>query len=222
MAELAVFYCFAAILVFAAFRVITVRNPVHAALFLVLAFFSSACVWMLLEAEFLAIVLVLVYVGAVMVLFLFVVMMLDINLAPLREGFTRYLGLGVAVAVLIVVQLLLVLGSERFGLEKVGAPVRRAADYSNTEELGCCSTPFTPIPSRSLRWCCWWRSSRQFRSPCAGVPESRRRIRPSRSRCVVRTACVWSRCGRKTGARAGEAPCFHSRTFSDSEPSCSA
>ena len=136
MAELAVFYCFAAILVFAAFRVITVRNPVHAALFLVLAFFSSACVWMLLEAEFLAIVLVLVYVGAVMVLFLFVVMMLDINLAPLREGFTRYLGLGAAVAVLIVVQLLLVLGSDRFGLERVGAPVRRAADYSNTEELG--------------------------------------------------------------------------------------
>ena len=136
MAELVVFYCFAAILVFAAFRVITVRNPVHAALFLVLAFFSSACVWILLEAEFLAIVLVLVYVGAVMVLFLFVVMMLDINLAPLREGFTRYLGLGAAVAVLIVVQLLLVLGSDRFGLERVGAPVRRAADYSNTEELG--------------------------------------------------------------------------------------
>jgi len=136
MAELAIFYCFAAILVFAAFRVITVRNPVHAALFLVLAFFSSACVWILLEAEFLAIVLVLVYVGAVMVLFLFVVMMLDINLAPLREGFTRYLGLGAAVAVLIVVQLLLVLGSDRFGLERTGAPVRRAADYSNTEELG--------------------------------------------------------------------------------------
>ena len=136
MAELVVFYCFAAILVFAAFRVITVRNPVHAALFLVLAFFSSACVWILLEAEFLAIVLVLVYVGAVMVLFLFVVMMLDINLAPLREGFTRYLGLGAAVAVLIVAQLLLVLGSDRFGLERVGAPVRRAADYSNTEELG--------------------------------------------------------------------------------------
>ena len=136
MAELAVFYCFAAILVFAAFRVITVRNPVHAALFLVLAFFSSACVWMLLEAEFLAIVLVLVYVGAVMVLFLFVVMMLDINLVPLREGFTRYLGLGAAVAVLIVVQLLLVLGSDRFGPDRVGAPVRRAADYSNTEELG--------------------------------------------------------------------------------------
>ena len=136
MAELVIFYCFAAILLFAAFRVITVRNPVHAALFLVLAFFSSACVWLLLEAEFLAIVLVLVYVGAVMVLFLFVVMMLDINLTPLREGFTRYLGLGVTIAVLIVVQLLLVLGSGRFGLELVGAPERRGADYSNTEELG--------------------------------------------------------------------------------------
>ena len=136
MVELVIFYCFAAILVFAAFRVITVRNPVHAALFLVLAFFSSACVWLLLEAEFLAIVLVLVYVGAVMVLFLFVVMMLDINLSPLREGFTRYLGLGATIAVLIVVQLLLVLGSGRFGLELVGAPVRRGADYSNTEELG--------------------------------------------------------------------------------------
>ena len=136
MAELVIFYCFAAILVFAAFRVITVRNPVHAALFLVLAFFSSACVWLLLEAEFLAIVLVLVYVGAVMVLFLFVVMMLDINLTPLREGFTRYLGLGAVIAALIVVQLLLVLGSGRFGLELTGAPERRGADYSNTEELG--------------------------------------------------------------------------------------
>ena len=136
MTELAVFGVFAAILVFAAFRVITVRNPVHAALFLVLAFFSSACVWILLEAEFLAIVLVLVYVGAVMVLFLFVVMMLDINLSPLREGFTRYLGLGAAVAALIVVQLLLVLGSGRFGPDLVRAPVRRDADYSNTEELG--------------------------------------------------------------------------------------
>ena len=136
MIELAVFYSFAAILVFAAFRVITVRNPVHAALFLVLAFFSSACVWILLEAEFLAIVLVLVYVGAVMVLFLFVVMMLDINLSPLREGFTRYLGLGAVVALLIVVQLLLVLGSRHFGLELVAAPARRGAAYSNTEELG--------------------------------------------------------------------------------------
>ena len=136
MAELAVFYFFASILVIAAFRVITVRNPVHAALFLVLAFFSTACVWILLEAEFLAIVLVLVYVGAVMVLFLFVVMMLDINLAPLREGFARHLGLGAVVALLIAVQLLVVLGSGHFGLGQSAAPERRGAGYSNTEELG--------------------------------------------------------------------------------------
>ena len=136
MVELGLFYAFALLLVFAAFRVITVRNPVHAALFLVLAFFSSACVWILLEAEFLAIVLVLVYVGAVMVLFLFVVMMLDINLSPLREGFTRYFGLGAAIAALIAVQLLLVFGSGRFGLDLTGTPPRRDADYSNTEELG--------------------------------------------------------------------------------------
>jgi NADH-quinone oxidoreductase subunit J len=83
MVEKLIFYLFAAILVFAGARVITARNPVHAALYLVLAFFSSACLWLLLEAEFLAIVLVLVYVGAVMVLFLFVVMMLDINMVPL-------------------------------------------------------------------------------------------------------------------------------------------
>src|SRR5471030_2908708 len=95
-----VFYAFAAILVFAALRVITSRNPVHSALWLVLSFFSSAGVWMLLQAEFLAIALVLVYVGAVMVLFLFVVMMLDINLAKLREGFWAYLPLGGLVAVL--------------------------------------------------------------------------------------------------------------------------
>ena len=136
MAELAVFWLFAAILVFAGFRVITVRNPVHAALFLVLAFFSSACIWLLLEAEFLAIVLVLVYVGAVMVLFLFVVMMLDINLAPLREGFIRYLGIGTVVALLIVLQLSVVLGAKHFGLDFVQAPTRHAADYSNTEALG--------------------------------------------------------------------------------------
>jgi len=92
--EQIIFYTFATILVFAGLRVITARNPVHAAMFLVLAFFTSAGLWLLLEAEFLAITLVLVYVGAVMVLFLFVVMMLDINLAPLREGFTRYLPLG--------------------------------------------------------------------------------------------------------------------------------
>src|SRR6186997_921391 len=91
------FYAFAAILIFAALRVITTRNPVHAALWLVLSFFTAAAVWLLLRAEFLAIALVLVYVGAVMVLFLFVVMMLDINLERLREGFWQYLPLGALV-----------------------------------------------------------------------------------------------------------------------------
>jgi NADH-quinone oxidoreductase subunit J len=136
MVEKLIFYLFAAILVFAGARVITARNPVHAALYLVLAFFSSACLWLLLEAEFLAIVLVLVYVGAVMVLFLFVVMMLDINMLPLREGFARYLPVGIVVAFLIVLQLAVVLGARRFGPEAMPAPARSPADYSNTAEIG--------------------------------------------------------------------------------------
>ena len=93
-----IFYAYSLVLVLAATMVITVRNPVYAVLFLVLAFFSAAAIWMLLEAEFLAIILVVVYVGAVMVLFLFVVMMLDINLVPIKEGFTRYLPVAVLVA----------------------------------------------------------------------------------------------------------------------------
>lgn len=135
-AEQVIFYIFATILVFAAGMVITVRNPVFAALFLVLAFFTSAALWLLLEAEFLAITLVLVYVGAVMVLFLFVVMMLDINIARLREGFARFLPVGIIVALFMLVEMALIVGAENFGLEKVPAPVRHAADYSNTEELG--------------------------------------------------------------------------------------
>jgi len=131
-----VFYFLAAVLVGAAVMVITARNPVHAALFLVLAFFTSAGIWLLLEAEFLAIVLVLVYVGAVMVLFLFVVMMLDINLAPLREGFIRYLPVGAAVAAIVVVELALVIGVSDFGLEAMPPPPAHPADYSNTKELG--------------------------------------------------------------------------------------
>ncbi len=130
------FYVFAAILIFAAARVITVRNPVHAALFLVLAFFTSAALWLLLEAEFLAITLVLVYVGAVMVLFLFVVMMLDINVAPLREGFIRYLPVGVMVAFVIVLEMGLVVSAGFFGLEYFGQPAPHPAGYSNTKELG--------------------------------------------------------------------------------------
>ena len=134
--EKIVFYLFAAILVFAATRVITVRNPVHAALHLVLAFFTSAALWLLLEAEFLAITLVLVYVGAVMVLFLFVVMMLDINIAPLREGFARYLPVGVVVAVLTIAVMTMAVGRTFFGLERMPAPERMAADVSNTRMLG--------------------------------------------------------------------------------------
>ena len=131
-----VFYFLSAVLVGAAVMVITARNPVHAALFLVLAFFTSAGVWLLLEAEFLAIILVLVYVGAVMVLFLFVVMMLDINLAPLREGFIRYLPVGIAVAVIVVVELALVIGVSDFGLDSMPQPPPHPADYSNTRQMG--------------------------------------------------------------------------------------
>lgn len=105
-----IFYTFATLLILSASMVITVRNPVHAALFLILAFFSSAAIWLLLHAEFLAIALVLVYVGAVMVLFLFVVMMLDINISTLREGFSRFLPVGLLVAALMLVALALVVG----------------------------------------------------------------------------------------------------------------
>jgi len=130
------FYFFAGVLLIAALRVITARNPVHAALYLVLAFFTAAAIWMLLRAEFLAIVLVLVYVGAVMVLFLFVVMMLDINLDKLKEGFWDYLPLALPVAVLLMLEMAVVLGGRFFGLDKAAAPAPHPADYSNTKELG--------------------------------------------------------------------------------------
>jgi NADH-quinone oxidoreductase subunit J len=133
--QAAVFYAFAAILLFAALRVITARNPVHAALFLVLAFATAAGLWMLLEAEFLAIALILVYVGAVMVLFLFVVMMLDINIDRLREGYWDYLVPGLAVAGIMVAEMIVVLTGRRFGL-LAESPAPRPAGYSNTEELG--------------------------------------------------------------------------------------
>ena len=134
--ERIIFYIFAAILVFAAGRVITVRNPVHAAMHLVLAFFTCAGLWLLLEAEFLAITLVLVYVGAVMVLFLFVVMMLDINTSPLREGFVRYLPLGATVALLIFAEMFMVVGAKHFGSDVVAIPARHGEGYSNVRELG--------------------------------------------------------------------------------------
>src|SRR5688572_20182505 len=128
------FYAFAAVLVVAAVGVITARNPVHAALFLVFAFFNSAVIWLLMEAEFLAIVLVLVYVGAVMVLFLFVVMMLDVNVAKMREGFTRYAPLGFLIAAIVVAEI----GSVVW--VKMGdaptAPLATPEGYSNTRALG--------------------------------------------------------------------------------------
>src|SRR5258706_6021199 len=135
MLEFAVFWIFAAILVTAALCVITLRNPVHSALFLVLAFFTAAALWMLLRAEFLAIALVLVYVGAVMVLFLFVVMMLDINLERLREGFWSYLPLGAAVGLVMVFEMVLVLGGA-FGPQALPGPNDPGPGASNTKELG--------------------------------------------------------------------------------------
>jgi NADH-quinone oxidoreductase subunit J len=131
-----VFYFFAAILVFAALRVITARNPVHSALFLVLAFATASGLWMLLEAEFLAIALILVYIGAVMVLFLFVVMMLDINIDRLREGYWDYLVPGLAVAGIMVAEMAVVLAGRRFGLIGMLSPAPKSAGYSNTKELG--------------------------------------------------------------------------------------
>ena len=134
--ETFIFYFLAAILLFAGVRVITARNPVHSALFLVLAFFTAAGLWMLLEAEFLAITLVLVYVGAVMVLFLFVVMMLDINLDKLREGFWDYLPLAGFVTVLMMLEMVVVLGGKYFGLVQMPHPAAHGPEYSNTKELG--------------------------------------------------------------------------------------
>lgn len=129
------FYTFAAVLLMAAIRVVTSRNPVHAALYLVLAFFSSSALWMMLEAEFLAITLVLVYVGAVMVLFLFVVMMLDINVAESRTQFAAYLPVGAVVALLVLAEMSMMI-YYRFGSDRVAPPVRHDADYSNTHALG--------------------------------------------------------------------------------------
>lgn len=130
------FYLFAVLLVWSAVMVITRKNPIHSVLFLVLAFFNSAGLWMLAEAEFLAIALVLVYVGAVMVLFLFVVMMLDINIAELRAGFIRNAPVAIGVAAVMVVEMIMVVGGERFGLAQFPNPPAKPADYNNTAELG--------------------------------------------------------------------------------------
>src|SRR5258708_14072123 len=133
---LLLFYGFAGVLLVSAILVITVRNPVHAALFLVLSFFTAAALWLLLYAEFLALTLILVYVGAVMVLFLFVVMMLDINLDLLREGFWRMLPLAAGVGVLMAAEMALVLASREFGIQGAPSPGSPPPGYSNTRPPG--------------------------------------------------------------------------------------
>jgi NADH-quinone oxidoreductase subunit J len=134
----ALFYAFSAVLLFAAFRVITARNPVHAALYLVLAFFQAAALWLMLKAEFLAITLVLVYVGAVMVLFLFVVMMLDINVDSMRKGFWKHFPLAAIMGAVIALEMAAVLmgGFRITAPPAAAAAAQAAADYSNTKELG--------------------------------------------------------------------------------------
>ncbi len=131
--ELFIFYLFSAVTLLSAVAVVTSRNPIYSALFLILAFFSSASTWVLLEAEFLGVVLVLVYVGAVMVLFLFVVMMLDIQIDTLKEGFIRYLPVGLFVAVAVATEMIIVMKSEVF---KVDIPDPAPLSVSNTEALG--------------------------------------------------------------------------------------
>ena len=131
-----IFYFFATVLIVSALGVITARNPVYSALLLVLSFVTCAGLWLLLEAEFLAITLVLVYVGAVMVLFLFVVMMLDINLDQLREGFWKWFPFGALLALVLVAEITMVIVSGPFSLDQMPPPPAQAAYYSNTKELG--------------------------------------------------------------------------------------
>lgn len=130
------FYVFASVAVVSAIRVVTVKYTVHAALFLVLTFFSTSLTWVLMEAEFLGIVLLLVYVGAVMVLFLFVVMMLDVKISPLREGFIRNLPVGVFIALVMVIELALIVGPATFGLDIYPTPEPIPAGTSNTLAIG--------------------------------------------------------------------------------------
>jgi NADH-quinone oxidoreductase subunit J len=136
MFQLVCFYAFSIVTVIAALSVITLRNSVHAVLALVLTFFSTACIWMLAEAEFLAIALIVVYVGAVMVLFLFVVMMLDIDQEKLREGFVKFLPFGLIVAALMLVEMLGLIGVRAMHAETMGVNPATAAGMSNTAWLG--------------------------------------------------------------------------------------
>ena len=134
--ETILFYVFSTFMVVSALMVITVHNPVRAAFFLVLTFFAAAAVWLLLEAEFLAVILIIVYVGAVMVLFLFVVMMLDVNIAELKSGFVKNLPIAIAVALAMFGTIYFVVGGNQFDIHNFVPPARHAADYSNISELG--------------------------------------------------------------------------------------
>jgi NADH-quinone oxidoreductase subunit J len=136
MFQLVCFYAFSIVTVVAALSVITLRNSVHAVLSLVLTFFSTACIWMLAEAEFLAIALIVVYVGAVMVLFLFVVMMLDIDQEKLREGFVKFLPVGLIVAIVMLVEMLGLIGVRVMHAQTMGVNPATAAGMSNTAWLG--------------------------------------------------------------------------------------
>lgn len=131
-----IFWFFSSILLFAATMVITARNPIRCVLFLVLAFVTSSCLWMMLEAEFLSLVLIFVYVGAVMTLFLFVVMMINIDLAPLKEGFVRYLPIGLIVVVLLTGLILYVIDPHQFHLAGDAKLIAQPANYSNVKDLG--------------------------------------------------------------------------------------
>ena len=134
--QLICFYAFGAVTVLAALGVITLKNSVHAVLSLVLTFFSTACIWLLADAEFLAIALIVVYVGAVMVLFLFVVMMLDIDQEKVREGFVRFLPVGIVVAVVMLVEMLALIGVRAMHAQVMGPDPAQAAGVSNTAWLG--------------------------------------------------------------------------------------
>ncbi len=133
--ELFIFYLLTAVATISGLMMITIKNPVKAALWLILAFIATAGVWIMAQAEFLGLVLILVYVGALMVLFLFVVMMLDVNISVLKEGFTQYLPLGVMASIAIFSMMYLVVGPEHFGIEVTGEPMSNPANYSNTQSI---------------------------------------------------------------------------------------
>jgi len=136
MLEHLVFYVFAALAIFSASMVVISKHPVRSVLLLILTFLATSVLWLLLEAEFLAMSLILVYVGAVMVLFLFVVLMLDVEVEKRRGRFTQYLPLGMCVLVLFLILLIYAVGPQAFGIDKIIAPLQHAASYSNVTELG--------------------------------------------------------------------------------------